>query len=50
MPGPFLRGSIPAQNRHDAFSKLMATSIVPELIHLYFPENPQNIPCPLRES
>ena len=37
VPGPFLRGSIPTQNRHDAFSELMATSIVPELIHLYIP-------------
>jgi hypothetical protein len=35
MPDPFHRGSIPTQNRHDAFSELMATSIVPELIHLY---------------
>jgi hypothetical protein len=34
MPDPFHRGSIPTQNRHDAFSELMATSIVPELIHL----------------
>ena len=24
-------------DRHDAFSELMATSIVPELIHLYIP-------------
>jgi hypothetical protein len=31
------RGSIPTQNGHDAFSELMATSIVPELIHLYIP-------------
>ena len=43
-PDPFLRGSIPTQNRHDAFSEFMATSIVPERIHLYFPEDPQNIP------
>jgi hypothetical protein len=35
MPDPFHRGSIPTQNRHDAFSELMATSIVPELIYLY---------------
>jgi hypothetical protein len=37
MPDPFHRCSIPAQNRHDAFSVLMATSIVPELIYLYIP-------------
>jgi hypothetical protein len=32
-PSPFLRGSIPTQNHHDAFSELMATSIVPELMY-----------------
>ena len=34
---PFHRCSIPTQNHHDAFSVLMATSIVPELIYLYIP-------------
>jgi len=47
MPGHFLRGSIPTQNRNDAFSALMVTSIVPELIHLYFPEGSPDIPWPL---
>jgi hypothetical protein len=37
MPDPFHRCSIPTQNHHDAFSVLMATSIVPELIYLYMP-------------
>jgi hypothetical protein len=37
MPNPFHRCSIPIQNRHDAFSELMATSIVPELIYLHIP-------------
>jgi hypothetical protein len=37
MLDPFHRCSIPTQNRHDAFSELMATSIVPELIYLYIP-------------
>jgi hypothetical protein len=30
MPDPFHRCSIPTQNRHDALSELMATSIVPQ--------------------
>jgi hypothetical protein len=34
MTDPFHRCSIPTQNRHDAFSVLMATSIVPKLIYL----------------
>jgi hypothetical protein len=29
--------SIQTQNRHDAFSELMATLIVPELIYFYIP-------------
>jgi hypothetical protein len=37
MPDPFYRCSIPTQNRHDAFSELMAISIVPELIYFYIP-------------
>jgi hypothetical protein len=35
MLDTFHRCSIPTQNRHDAFSELMATSIIPELIYLY---------------